>query len=471
MKFPCTLSTFFLVLTASTTSAETILVTSDSDSGPGSLREAITIANSDIDQDTVLIDDSIALISLTSGQLEVTEPLIIRGPGSTATIDAQSNSRIIAVTNPDASLVLRNLSLINGLSDGVDEFGDPLACLVDSAPGGAVCATGAVELDNVRVADSRTTGFLGQGGGLYADSAVIRSSTFDTNSTAAGRGDGAGVFIRDDATVDSSIFVNNSGLSPGSEGGGLYVGDELAMDNSIFENNEVQGSIGGGGGIQVVGFAQISNSSFLNNSAGAGGAIYMRDSIVIDSSTFTNNTADIGEGGALNILFADEVTISNSTVTGNASPSGGAVHINDISSGTDLLIQSSILADNTGPNGNYSETINSGGTILFTLSDSAFGDFIDEADQTSGTILLEDSYLLIGPSGNGCRKKAGFSLGARCVPTMLPDPGSLLVDAGANPEEVLFDQRGLCYDRVVGPQADIGAVELNPDVLACNDFE
>jgi len=470
MKLFRTLATYGLVLAVSTSSAETYVVTSSSDGGAGSLREAIALANSDVDTDTVLIDDSIATILLTSGQLEVTESLIILGPIATTTIDAQSSSRGIAVTNPAASLALRNLSLINGRSNGVDEFGDPVTCLVDSAPGGAVCAAGVVDLDNVRIANSQTTGFLGSGGGLYAHSAVIRSSTFDSNSTTGVFGNGVGVSVRQDATVDSSVFANNVALQSGS-GGGLEVIGELWLNNSIFENNQVQGSLSDGGGLSAVGFAQISNSSFLNNSADSGGAIAMRDSIEIDSSTFTGNSSDAGEGGALDILFADFVVIRNSTITGNESPSDAAVHINDISSGTDLRIRSSILAGNTGLNGNYSETINSGGMISFTLSNSAFGDFIDEVDQTSGPILLDNSYLLGIPADNGCRTKAGFSLDQRCVQTMLPDPSSQLIDAGANPAGRPYDQRDLCYDRVVGLEADIGAVELNSDVLSCNDFE
>src|SRR5690242_21365778 len=42
-------------------------------------------------------------------------------------------------------------------------------------------------------------------------------------------------------------------------------------------------------------------------------------------------------------------------------------------------------------------------------------------------------------------------------------PGSPAIDAGANPDAFVFDQRGFPHHRVVGAHADIGAYEFESD--------
>jgi hypothetical protein len=45
--------------------------------------------------------------------------------------------------------------------------------------------------------------------------------------------------------------------------------------------------------------------------------------------------------------------------------------------------------------------------------------------------------------------------------TMLFAAGSPLIDAGSNPDNQAFDQRGDPYSRTLGAGVDIGAVELD----------
>ena len=99
-------------------SAAEFRVDSDADAGPGTLRAAVERANALPGRDLIRIAPGIGTIMLTSGQLEVTDSLVVEGPASGATISAGKRSRIFAVTRPEASLELRHLALSGGRTTG-----------------------------------------------------------------------------------------------------------------------------------------------------------------------------------------------------------------------------------------------------------------------------------------------------------------------------------------------------------------
>jgi hypothetical protein len=96
----------------------TLTVTSNVDSGAGSLRAAIAIAQAG---DTIQFDPSLAnqTITLTTGQLEIDKGLIIDGANAPGlTISGNNAYRVINVTN-NIDFTLRNLTLANGKPNGV----------------------------------------------------------------------------------------------------------------------------------------------------------------------------------------------------------------------------------------------------------------------------------------------------------------------------------------------------------------
>ncbi|MCS6921482.1 MAG: hypothetical protein NZM07_06130, partial [Elioraea sp.] len=99
-----------------------------------------------------------ATIGITS-TLIITFPTTIDG-GGVITLDGQNARRIISASAP---LTLVNLTLWRGRVTGA---------------GGAVWASGAVTLDRVKVISNTADGIGGLGGGLYADAAVVTTSTF-----------------------------------------------------------------------------------------------------------------------------------------------------------------------------------------------------------------------------------------------------------------------------------------------------
>ncbi len=65
----------------------TLNVTNNLDSGPGSLRQAVLDANSATGPDTILFAGSVHKITLTGGELAITDDLEVAGPGESAVDD------------------------------------------------------------------------------------------------------------------------------------------------------------------------------------------------------------------------------------------------------------------------------------------------------------------------------------------------------------------------------------------------
>src|SRR5262249_33574713 len=84
------------------------VVTSTADSGPGSLRQAIIDANVTKGSDTITFDPvafaTPETINLTSGQLSVTEAIVLIGPGpARLTVYGSNNGRVICCENNPSS--------------------------------------------------------------------------------------------------------------------------------------------------------------------------------------------------------------------------------------------------------------------------------------------------------------------------------------------------------------------------------
>ena len=88
----------------------TITVTNTNDSGPGSLRQALRIAN---DGDTINFAVT-GTIALTSGGLPVNKSLTISGPGKDQlSIDGNQASLVFGIF-PDKTATISGLSIRNG---------------------------------------------------------------------------------------------------------------------------------------------------------------------------------------------------------------------------------------------------------------------------------------------------------------------------------------------------------------------
>ena len=90
-----------IAISAGVTQAAVFNVTTNDDSGPGSLRQAVLDANASPGADQITFNDGLGTIDLTTGQIDITETLTITGPAAGQTIDAGGNSRVLAVIAAD----------------------------------------------------------------------------------------------------------------------------------------------------------------------------------------------------------------------------------------------------------------------------------------------------------------------------------------------------------------------------------
>lgn len=229
--------------------AATFLVTKGSDSADGvcdadcSLREAIQTANANPGSDEIRLQRAYYRLSLdsggldedgaASGDLDITDSLVLRGLPDRSVIDADGLDRVIEVL-PGVSVELRDLTLREGR---VPE------------QGGGIFNAGDLTLRRVWVLGNRVdAGPVLQGGGIYnAGQLRIIDGKIDRNQALEGRvallgGEGAGLYNAAGATVylyDSTVRDNQSGLDDAHGiGGGLHNRGQVRIDRSFFGRND-----------------------------------------------------------------------------------------------------------------------------------------------------------------------------------------------------------------------------------------
>src|ERR1051325_1373014 len=457
-------------------------VTSNADSGPGSLRD--TIANA---APGTTIDFAIGgTIQLTSGQLLVTKDLTIAGPGAAiltiqrSTASGTAEFRIFHLQSGIVS--------ISGLavSNGVDIIGagihnETTFSLRDSViagnlalgAGGGINNLGTLTMSNCVVNGNRVSprsansAPFQSGGGLNNENTVtVLSCVFSSNVAPFGGG------IRSDGTLaltNSLVRGNSAGgiLSAAGKGGGIYNEGTLSVHTTTIETNSAIGPSSGdkslGGGIEnVLGTVTLDRSTVSRNlvtgNPSGGGVDNLLGTLVVENSTISGNIASGSSpvGGAI-ANGQGSVLLNHSTVTANVldpvglSPDGGGL----FNLGGVVEIKNTILAGNTSladvVNYNLNGDILSGGFNLFGT--------------TNGLIMP-------GPSDRFNFTAAALKVGAlqnNGGPTFTHARlcGSPAIDAGDNTNAPATDQRG--FPRIVRGVIDVGAYEDSntPPTITC----
>ena len=477
-----------LFVGVSTAEACPSAVTSAGDPGASGLdlRTAIGLANASSGC-AITFDPSLnnSTITLTLGQISITAPMAIIGPGADKlTISGNNASRIFYISRPAPTptatpVTISGVSLSNGKSN--------------------------------------------KGGAVYTrySPLVVQSSVFSGNT-----GGGIWAYDADALTIDSTVIAHNTGAS---NGGGLYAsfpgGGTLTVTNSVVTGNDAVN--GGGVALDSVHTATFTNTQITHNTAtsGNGGGIRVADTwakgtyLTLAQSTVGNNNAyDYGagidikhaqsvtvqqslisgnqltdftpgaHGGGIALEFVGGLTeIDNSTIYGNfAYNSGGGIGIFDAGTGNRTNIFETTIAHNGtfdppyAP-GTSSGILGAGGTGLFRCiiagnSTSHGVSTQDLAGSFSATYTLiqhPGSASITGNTGNVNTDPQLGPLAVNGGPTlaMLPALTSPVIGAGGA-REILggVDQRGLPRpDRY----PDMGAVQRQypEDVIFRNGFD
>jgi CSLREA domain-containing protein len=337
-----------LALTAIPARAATVItLTANWDSFPGdglcSLREAIIAANTDtaVDAcpagngtDTIILpagqyDLTLAGInenSALTGDLDITEDLIIIGAGSAVTtINANGLDRAFQILWT-ADVEISGVTITLGNAD----------------LGGGILNAGTLTLTDVAFGDNSATN---GGGGIYSSStATITNSAFTGNSADLGGGiyntgggtmtitnstvsdntatdDGGGIVNEHTLTLTDSTISGNMAVF----GGGIYNASGASSSTLTVTNSTLSGNstTGDGGGIFNSETATFINSTLSGNSAnGDGGGIYNTGTAKLHNVTIADNTADsdadgLGDGGGVFVSANSTLNFGNSIIAGN----------------------------------------------------------------------------------------------------------------------------------------------------------
>src|SRR5450432_3898859 len=227
--------------------AATRTVGNCSDSGPGSLREAASLAQSDD-----LIDMSglqCSLITLQSGDIPLTvQNITVSGPGASAlAIDGNDQFRIFTHSGSGV-LTINDLKLQTGYAES------------DSAAevkGGCVYSSGSIVFNN-SLADI-----------CYASI----NSKDSTGSVSGGALSARGYVYLHNSSITRSKVGSTSGLA---SGGAIYAGRDVYLVGSTVSGNYA--------------------SSYYAGITVRGGAIFTVGNVVMNRSTVAHNGADSGSG-------------------------------------------------------------------------------------------------------------------------------------------------------------------------------
>jgi CSLREA domain-containing protein len=322
------------------------------------LRAAVMEANASAGLDTIIVPAGTFSLTLGptdngglsteaaqgSGDLDVTDDLIVDGAGTNSTIiDGESLDRVFdvgygndgATTGLGLDLTVRDLTIRDGYAQ--EDTNPP-----DYTEGNAEPYGGAIRYDGFDTSAPSSPGSL----------------TIDDMTITAHRADQAGgaVFVRfGDVTVDGSIFVGNQTVKAG-DGGALVYGNsqpngDLSIANSAFTGNRaVRGTpfdghfghlpTGGNGGAlnaQNGPGVTITNTTFAGNEGEVdGGAVFTNNkAFSLSGSTVSGNKAGRHGGGIysdadVSVDAAATTTITGTTLSGNAADAAiGALPTSD----------------------------------------------------------------------------------------------------------------------------------------------
>ena len=251
-----------IVVGATYAAAATFTVSNTSDSGAGSLRQAILGANAAPGADEITFAHLHGTITLTSGQLDITDDLTIAGPGAKElAVSGNDSSRVFDVEGSTTSVTITGLTVTHGLANGSAPHGSLGGGIYHD--GGRLRLTGVVLSNNRALGDPGTSPLdavgLGAGGGIFNGSGHLEvTDSLLNNNQVQGGSDSSGIAVggsiyngnAGDLTVAHTTFDHNlalggnrcSGFYAGAaEGGGILTDGTVTVTGSMFRFNRALG--------------------------------------------------------------------------------------------------------------------------------------------------------------------------------------------------------------------------------------
>ncbi|MCC7510302.1 MAG: right-handed parallel beta-helix repeat-containing protein [Planctomycetes bacterium] len=462
------------VLMASALHAATFTVTSLTDSGAGTLRDAVTQANAAAGADDIVFATTINLpgtITLQTALPDITDDLTITGPASNDLIlrrnTAAAAFRIFTI--PAATVEISHLWMLDGRVAGTAGT---------SAEGGCIRHAGNLVIRDCVIANCNAVGFDGgttlngedgAGGAIFSagDLTLDGVAIVDCAATGGGTsfamalaGDGRGgavihtsglMILRNsqlsDCTAQAGDSIGGGGIDGTAEGGAIFATASVYLFDSDVSGCATLGAtaVVDGGALNVSGGNVLFRSSVRNS---VGVAIRKTGPLFMQNCTLSSNQG-VDHGG----LWLDSTgftsTLEYCTIHLNSGAVAGGIEL----TGGALELEGCIVAGNTGPAPDASGTFSD-------LDNNLIG---DDTGSTGFTVslLVGDMLNPITPGLGALQAMGSFTWGHA------PVWGSFAIDRGGSGAPI-DDQRGA--NRLFGGIPDIGAIEFitnqQPDFTA-----
>jgi hypothetical protein len=432
------------------------------DGGAGTLRHEALVASSG---DTLDLSGlTCSTITLESGAVNIdVEDLTVMGPGAAALAIVGDGSDRVFRHGGTGTLELSYLTVTNGNYTVVTGVG---------YGGGCVYSKGTISLTDAVVSSCTATGdTVAVGGGMLArDGIVMSGSTIKDSKAIALTGAAGAAVIAGGAFAVYSFFLEHSTISGNSVttpfgkayAGGIFAsGSVTAKYSTVTGNSGTTGNASGsgyyafGGGL-VAKDPIIQNCTIDNNSADAAAGVYLLTndvsySALITNTTISGNHAVLAAGG----MFSEgDLRLRNSTIAFNVGGSAGGGGL--IVGGTTTDLESNIIADNS-PSG-------VSGAADFDGSSTVTG--ANNLIKIAGATITVPPDTITQDPQLGPLTANGGETRTHAIPATSP-----AFDTGNNSAGSLYDQRGPGFAREVGASADIGAYELNADIIFVDGFD
>lgn len=375
------------------------------------------------------------------------------------------NTGMLTLTSSTISGNAVGTAAIAAFGGGIYNLGGTLTITNSTISGNAAPRgfAGGIENDEggqATVTNSAITGNTAftSGGGIFNTTPTATPSLITlTNTIISGNtttdssgSSGSGIFNTSQMTLNATTVTGNSAPAHGSA---IFTNGDFALADSSVTGNQ-------GTGIATSGTATITNSTISNQTLGGDG-VNADGTVTMMGSTISGNAAN----GVT--VRAGSSTLTNSTISGNA------VGL-DNHNGIAILVQTTVANNSTGLLAENA-TISLRNTLLANTTNCngspiTSNDYNLAAD-TSCTAALTQPHDIknmpatIGPLADNGGATTPHTFTHALLPGS-PAINKIPITSGCNGAGVTTDQRGVARPQPAGGLCDIGAFEVQSNIVA-----
>ena len=363
--------------------AQGFAVTTTSDSGPGSLRQALINTNLAPGPDTITFAIT-GEITIGSPLPSVQGDVLLQGPGADQLMLRGSYLYRLFDVRAGAAMTIADLTLTEGRAP-------------NGEAGGAIRSYGALTLQRVHLSNNLS---VSAGGAIYvkdgplqiADS-LIQSNTAGTNG---------GIYVGESiAAITETVFAYNQGsaiqiyraptvhMSDTRVLSNTGCGLDAEHSNVYLSNVHILGNSGGGIATHW-GQLSVERSIISGNRAGNGAGINVDGTTILTDTVLMDNQAR-NDGGALyQSMFSDGLTITGGVIANNRATNGAGIYL----LGGGMHVQAASILNNYGSRG--------AALYLWSMGDALITDSCIAHNRASSGLAVEtgqfNSYYLTAPN-------------------------------------------------------------------------